>query len=91
MPMEDTSMPQPGEEEMQSPEQPADTYSYEEPEIEGPSVLDYLKARLTPWRGPAPEIPKLEAEEVFGEAGGIASIAATALVPAPVRARSRSR
>lgn len=25
--------------------------------MEEPSVLDYLKARLTPWRGPAPEIP----------------------------------
>lgn len=24
-----------------------------------PSVLDYLKAKLTPWRGPAPEIPPL--------------------------------
>jgi hypothetical protein len=26
------------------------------------SVLDYLKAKLTPWRGPAPEIPPLEGE-----------------------------
>ncbi|MBN2501226.1 MAG: glycosyltransferase family 39 protein [Anaerolineales bacterium] len=83
MPMEDTSMSQPGEEEMQSPEQPADNYSYEEPEIEGPSVLDYLKARLTPWRGPAPEIPELEAAEVFGEVGGVALTEAAAIVPAP--------
>jgi hypothetical protein len=27
---------------------------------EEPSVLDYVKARLMPWRGPAPEIPPLE-------------------------------
>lgn len=27
---------------------------------EEPSVLDYVKARLMPWRGPAPEIPELE-------------------------------
>ncbi|UCC52072.1 MAG: glycosyltransferase family 39 protein [Anaerolineaceae bacterium] len=26
---------------------------------EEPSVLDYLKAKLTPWRGPAPQIPPL--------------------------------
>jgi len=25
--------------------------------MEEPSVLDYLKAKLTPWRGPAPQIP----------------------------------
>lgn len=29
--------------------------------MEEPSVLDYLKAKLTPWRGKAPEIPPLEA------------------------------
>jgi 4-amino-4-deoxy-L-arabinose transferase-like glycosyltransferase len=28
--------------------------------MEEPSVLDYLKARLTPWRGPAPVIPPFE-------------------------------
>jgi len=27
--------------------------------MEEPSVLDYLKAKLMPWRGPAPEIPAL--------------------------------
>jgi hypothetical protein len=27
-----------------------------------PSVLDYVKAKLMPWRGPAPEIPPLEGE-----------------------------
>jgi len=26
--------------------------------MEEPSVLDYLKAKLTPWRGPAPQIPR---------------------------------
>lgn len=26
---------------------------------EEPSVLDYLKAKLTPWRGPAPQIPSV--------------------------------
>jgi hypothetical protein len=28
--------------------------------MEEPSVLDYLKAKLTPWRGPAPQIPPIE-------------------------------
>lgn len=27
--------------------------------MEEPSVLDYLKAKLTPWRGPAPKIPEI--------------------------------
>ncbi len=27
--------------------------------MEEPSVLDYIKAKLTPWRGPAPQIPPL--------------------------------
>jgi hypothetical protein len=36
--------------------------------MEEPSVLDYLKAKLTPWRGPAPQIPPLEGEaEAFPE------------------------
>jgi hypothetical protein len=26
-------------------------------EMDEPSVLDYLKAKLTPWRGPAPQVP----------------------------------
>ena len=26
--------------------------------MEEPSLLDYIKAKLTPWRGPAPQIPK---------------------------------
>jgi hypothetical protein len=38
---------------------------------EEPSVLDYVKARLMPWRGPAPEIPQLNeigpAEDSTGE------------------------
>ncbi len=33
-----------------------------DPEKPEPSVLDYLKARLTPWKGPAPEIPPLPAD-----------------------------
>lgn len=33
------------------------------PEQPEPSVLDYLKARLTPWKGAAPEIPPLPQEE----------------------------
>jgi hypothetical protein len=28
--------------------------------MDEPSVLDYLKAKLTPWRGPAPQIPPAE-------------------------------
>ncbi len=34
-----------------------------DPEKTEPSVLDYLKARLTPWKGPAPEIPPLPEDE----------------------------
>ncbi len=33
------------------------------PEKPEPSVLDYLKARLTPWKGAAPEIPPLPRED----------------------------
>lgn len=33
------------------------------PEKPEPSVLDYLKARLAPWKGAAPEIPPLPEEE----------------------------
>jgi hypothetical protein len=29
--------------------------------MDEPSVLDYLKAKLTPWRGPAPQIPRTQA------------------------------
>lgn len=36
--------------------------------MEEPSVLDYLKAKLTPWRGPVPQIPTAEPVQV--EAGG---------------------
>lgn len=36
--------------------------------MEEPSVLDYLKAKLTPWRAPAPQIPTAEPVQV--EAGG---------------------
>lgn len=32
--------------------------------MEEPSVLDYLKAKLTPWRGPAPKIPEIVQPEV---------------------------
>ncbi|MDX1438227.1 MAG: hypothetical protein R3335_15570, partial [Anaerolineales bacterium] len=28
--------------------------------MDEPTVLDYVKAILTPWRGPAPKIPPLE-------------------------------
>jgi len=31
--------------------------------MEEPSVLDYLKAKLTPWRGPAPQIPAAQPAE----------------------------
>lgn len=31
--------------------------------MEEPSLLDYLKAKLTPWRGKAPAIPPLETEK----------------------------
>ncbi len=31
--------------------------------MDEPSVLDYVKARLMPWRGPAPEIPAPAADE----------------------------
>ncbi len=31
--------------------------------MEEPSVLDYLKAKLTPWRGPAPTIPDLDMDD----------------------------
>jgi len=34
-----------------------------DPNAREPSVLDYLKAKLTPWRGPAPVIPTPEAKE----------------------------
>ncbi len=33
--------------------------------MDEPSVLDYVKAKLTPWRGPAPAIPK-DPSEVVG-------------------------
>jgi hypothetical protein len=28
--------------------------------MDEPSVLDYIKAKLTPWRGPAPQVPPIE-------------------------------
>ncbi|MDH5506671.1 MAG: glycosyltransferase family 39 protein [Anaerolineae bacterium] len=31
--------------------------------MEEPSILDYLKAKLMPWRGPAPEIPPIPSEK----------------------------
>lgn len=37
---------------------------------EEPSVLDYVKARLMPWRGPAPEIPLLEQPGGVGDLTG---------------------
>lgn len=36
--------------------------------MEEPSVLDYLKAKLMPWHGPAPDIPKKGSD---GEADGV--------------------
>ena len=41
----------PLDQESLPPSQPDGTGQHE------PSVLDYVKARLTPWRGPAPQIP----------------------------------
>ena len=38
--------------------------------MEEPSILDYLKAKLTPWRGKAPQIPPLEAVVLSSEAAG---------------------
>ncbi len=35
------------------------------PEFTEPSVLDYVRARLMPWRGPAPEIPEAPTEGVY--------------------------
>jgi hypothetical protein len=35
--------------------------------MDEPSVLDYLKAKLTPWRGPAPEVPMPSAGQKTGE------------------------
>ena len=35
------------------------------PELNEPSVLDYVRARLMPWRGPAPEIPELPADGAY--------------------------
>ena len=40
-----------------------------------PTVLDYVKAKLTPWRGPAPAIPKRDAEDLEAD-GGHASASA---------------
>jgi hypothetical protein len=53
---------------------------------EEPSVLDYVKARLTPWRGPAPHIPHQQSSLVVGadnvqreEAGAAPSVSAIAV------------
>jgi hypothetical protein len=35
--------------------------------MDEPSVLDYVKAKLTPWRGPAPEVPMPPAGRKTGE------------------------
>lgn len=40
--------------------------------MEEPSVLDYLKAKLTPWRGPAPKIPEISPPEA--EPSGAAQV-----------------
>jgi len=50
--------------------------------MEEPSILDYLKAKLTPWRGKAPEIPPLEAVQPPSEAAG-SEPAAVELVAEP--------
>jgi hypothetical protein len=34
--------------------------------MDEPSVLDYLKAKLTPWRGPAPQVPPAPGPAVTG-------------------------
>jgi hypothetical protein len=52
---------------------------------EEPSVLDYVKARLTPWRGPAPQIPDLDDEQP-GQAAVL-----TADLPGEARAAVRLR
>ncbi len=39
--------------------------------MDEPSVWDYIKARLTPWRGPAPSLPAFPDEEQRGEAPGL--------------------
>ena len=41
--------------------------------MDEPSILDYLKAKLTPWRGPAPEIPVLEPDEQAEDREGFES------------------
>ncbi len=45
--------------------------------MEEPSVLDYIKAKLMPWRGPAPEIPKAKPKKTELEAG-VAAVGVTA-------------
>jgi hypothetical protein len=56
-----------------------------EKKLEEPSVLDYLKAKLTPWRGPAPEIPAADAIPQAAKAAAPAKGRAKAAVQAQAR------
>jgi hypothetical protein len=49
---------------------------------EEPSVLDYVKARLTPWRGPAPQIPEQPSEPARIQQGSAAPVQAVQSFPA---------
>jgi hypothetical protein len=60
-----------------------------EPEVmtEEPSVLDYFKARLTPWRGPAPQFPAApEPAGINGDAARVEAIPAAEPQARPVSA-----
>ncbi len=52
--------------------------------MDEPSVLDYVKARLMPWHGPAPEIPQLgrELDDVDAQQSKIHTESSSAEIPA---------
>ena len=51
--------------------------------MEEPSVLDYLKAKLLPWRGPAPEIPALPESDSGTRRVAVKTVKAAPEVEAP--------
>lgn len=54
-----------------------------------PSVLDYIKAKLTPWRGPAPKIPTVEEIEEPSPPQEMNKVAEQRVTPASTRAISK--
>jgi hypothetical protein len=54
-----------------------------------PSVLDYIKAKLTPWRGPAPKIPTVEEIEEPSPPREMNQVAEQRVMPASARAISK--